>query len=245
MGIWRCPTSAGLIFCPTVSNARLPLFCLLILPLWCLDPVPTRAQIDEQDTGLWLGWFYNRNIRDTPWATQMIVQRRNWDTHGDLQQRLVLALASYKPANHPVRYGAGYYHLRHGTAGPSGQTRDEHVLFQQGLYTRQWGTRNYFTGRLRLEEHWPDGRQQFNRLRTFLSLNRPLNQDTMDAGAVYASVYNEHFLELDNVGFALNRLYAGLGWKSTDHTSWQLGIMRQKTGSYTKNQLMLNLFHHY
>jgi hypothetical protein len=164
------------------------------------------AQVKEDDIGAWYAWFYNRNIDDTPWATQMIIQRRNWDTHGDLQQRLILGLVSYKPTDHPVRYGLCYYHLRNGTPGPSSMTQDSHIVFQQGLYTRLLGERNYFTGRLRLEEHMPDGRDSFRRLRTYVSINRPLNRTTLEAGAVYLSLYDEHFLELDNVGFALNRV---------------------------------------
>lgn len=217
----------------------------MLLPCLLAAAMCARAQVNEDATGAWYHWFYNRNIGDTPWATQMIVQRRDWDTHGDLQQRLVLGQVSVKPEGHPWRYGVGYYHLRHGTPGASGATRDEHILFQQGLYTRLLGDRNYFTGRVRIEEHWPDGRDDFRRLRTYLSINRPLNRDTLDAGAVYLSLYDEHFLELDDVGYALNRVYAGIGWKMTDHTSWQLGIMRQDTKAWAKNQWMFHLFHHY
>jgi len=219
---------------------RLFLIAALLFAVSC-----AHAQVNEDEMGAWYAWFYYRNIDDTPWATQMIVQRRNWDTHGDLQQRLILGLVSYKPADHPIRYGLGYYHLRNGTPGPSSVTRDAHIVFQQGLYTRLLGERNYFTGRLRLEEHMPDDSDSFRRLRTYLSINRPLNRTTLDAGAVYLSLYDEHFLELDNVGYALNRAYAGLGWKMTDHTSWQVGIMRQSTRTYAKNFWMFNLFHHY
>lgn len=217
----------------------------LLIPILALLTPTAFAQIDEDQLGGWYSWFYNRNIDGTPWATQMIIQRRNWDVQGDLQQRLILGQVSIKPEGHPLRYGVGYYHLRHGTFGPSSVTRDEHILFQQGIYSTKLGIRNYFTGRIRLEEHWPDGREDFRRLRTFLSLNRPLNQDSLDRGAVYLSFYDEYFADLENIHYALNRVYAGIGWKVTDHTSWQIGIMRQSTRSYGKNQLMVNLFHHY
>jgi len=216
------------------------LFILIILTTF-----PAFGQIDEDQLGGWYSWFYNRNLDGTPWATQMIIQRRNWDTTGDLQQRLILGQVSYRPEDHPLRYGFGYYHLRHSPFGPSSTTRDEHILFQQGIYTRQLGQRNYLTGRIRLEEHWPDGRDDFRRLRTFVSLNRPLNKSTLGQGAVYLSLYDEYFVDLNNVGFALNRIYGGIGWKITEHTSWQIGMMRQSTKSYDKNQLMVNLFHHY
>jgi len=215
---------------------------LFLLPLFTL---PLQAQIDEDQLGAWYSWFYNRNIQDTPWATQMIIQQRYYDITSDLQQRLVLGLVSYKPKDHPIRYGAGYYHLRHGTFGPSTVTRDEHIIFQQGIVSKKLGEKNFMTYRLRLEEHLPENRDNFRRLRAFVTINRPLNQSTLDQGAVYLSLYDEYFVDLDNVNYALNHAYAGLGWKMTDHTSWQVGIMRQTTKTYAKNQLMFNLYHHY
>ncbi len=215
---------------------------LFLLPLFTL---PLQAQIDEDQLGAWYSWFYNRNIQDTPWATQMIIQQRYYDITSDLQQRLVLGLVSYKPKDHPIRYGAGYYHLRHGTFGPSTVTRDEHIIFQQGIVSKKLGEKNFMTYRLRLEEHLPENRDNFRRLRAFVTINRPLNQSTLDQGAVYLSLYDEYFVDLDNVNYALNRAYAGLGWKMTDHTSWQVGIMRQTTKTYANNQLMFNLYHHY
>ena len=65
------------------------------------------AQVDEEQLGGWYSWFYNRNIDGTPWATQMILQSRNWDLAQDTQQTLVLGLLSYKPEDHPLRYGLG------------------------------------------------------------------------------------------------------------------------------------------
>lgn len=218
-----------------------------ILPLLCLLAAsPLHAQVDEDQLGGWYSWFYNRNISESNWATQMIIQSRNWDVAAnDLQQRLVLGLASVKPDGHPVRYGFGYYHLRSGDFGPAANTRDSHVLFQQGLYTAVQGERNYWTLRLRLEEHWPDGRNDFRRLRAYASVNRPLNRATLENGALYLSLYDEYFVDLDRVNYALNRAYAGIGWKMTDHTSWQFGVMRQNGKAFNKNQLMVHLFHHY
>ena len=82
-------------------------------------------------------------------------------------------------------------------------------------------------------------------LRHYVSINRPLNQPLLNSGAWYLSLYDEYFVNLNQGGFALNRVYAGLGHKITDHTSWQFGVMQQRTHSYEKDQLMFNLFHHY
>ena len=217
----------------------------LFLSLLLLVSMNVFAQVDDDQLGAWYTWFYNRNIDDTPWATQMIIQQRNWDIGRDLQQRFILGQVSYKPENHPLRYGLGYYHLRHGEFGESKSTRDEHVLFQQGIYSTLWGEKNFMTFRLRLEEHWPEQRNSFRNLRTYISLNRPLNQSTLDNKAWYLSVYDEYFINLNTVNYGLNRVYVGLGYKVTEHTSWQFGVMRQNSSSYGKNQLMFNLFHHY
>ncbi len=215
----------------------------LILLLLC--SVNARSQVDEDQLGGWYSWFYNRNIDGTPWATQMIVQSRNWDLAQDMQQTLVLGLVSYKPQDHPIRYGLGYYHLRHGEFGPASNPWNEDVLFQQGLYTSVLGESNYLTLRLRLEEHFPEQRSNHRIMRHFASINRPLNQPVLNSGAWYLSLYDEYFVNLNQGEFSLNRVYAGIGYKVTDHTSWQFGVMRQRTRGYEKDQLMFNLFHHY
>jgi hypothetical protein len=203
------------------------------------------SQVDEEQLGGWYSWFYNRNIDGTPWATQMILQSRNWDLAQDTQQTLVLGMVSYKPAEHPFRYGLGYYHLRHSEFGPASNPWNEDVIFQLGLYTKVLGESNYLTLRLRLEEHFPEQRENHRILRHYASINRPLNQAALNTGAVYLSLYDEYFVNLNQVEFALNRVYAGLGYKLTDNTSWQFGLMHQSTSAYDKNQLMFNLFHHY
>jgi len=175
----------------------------------------------------------------------MILQSRNWDLTQDMQQTLVLGLVSYKPQDHPIRYGLGYYHLRHGEFGPASNPWNEDVLFQQGLYTTVLGESNYLTLRLRLEEHFPEQRSNLRMMRHFASINRPLNQPVLNSGAWYLSLYDEYFVNLNQGEFSLNRVYAGLGYKVTEHTSWQFGVMRQRTRTYEKDQLMFNLFHHY
>jgi hypothetical protein len=210
-----------------------------------LAPATAIAQVDEDQLGGWYSWFYNRNIKDTPWATQMILQSRNWDLGSDMQQTLAQILISYKPDQHPIRYGVGFYHLRHGEFGPATNLWKENILFQQGLYSTVWGEKNYLTLRMRLEEHFPEQRTNHRILRNYLSLNRPLNQSGLSAGAWYLSLYDEYFINLNEVEFAVNRIYAGIGYKATDHTSWQFGFMQQNTRSVDKGQLMFNLFHHY
>jgi len=229
-------------------QAHQRLFGLLLFALLApaiLAPCAAMAQIDEEQLGGWYSWFYNRNIEGTPWATQMILQSRNWDLGGDMQQTLALGLISYKPEKHPIRYGVGFYHLRHGEFGSGTNLWKENILFQQGLYSTVWGEKNYLTMRVRLEEHFPEQRTNHRILRNFLSLNRPLNQSGLSAGAWYLSLYDEYFINLNQVEFAVNRIYAGIGYKATDHTSWQVGFMQQSTRSVDKGQLMLNLFHHY
>lgn len=215
------------------------------ISLSALVPATANAQVDEGQLGGWYSWFYNRNIDGTPWATQMILQSRNWDLASDMQQTLVLGLVSYKPDNHPVRYGVGAYQLRNADYGPGSNLWKENILFQQGIYSTVWGEKNYLTLRMRLEEHFPEQRKNHRMLRNFFSLNRPLNQSGLTAGAWYLSLYDEYFVNLNQLEFAVNRVYAGLGYKATDHTSWQIGFMQQNTRSVDKGQLMFNLFHHY
>lgn len=203
------------------------------------------AQVDEGQTGGWYSYFFNNNFESSPWGVQFNAQHRNWEPAGDMQQILILGALTWKPESSDIRYSLGYYNLQHGTYGPDDTRRSEHIAFQQALKPARWGESNYVTHRLRLEEHWPEGGDAFGRLRYFLSLNRPLNQTQFNAGAWYLSLYNELFINLEGSAFALNRLYGGLGYKFTDHTSWQLGYMHQNTRNMDKGQLVVNLFHHF
>ncbi len=82
-------------------------------------------------------------------------------------------------------------------------------------------------------------------------MNYPFNQNNLGEGAVYLSLYNELFLNLEqSIGnnryvdhFDRNRTYAALGYSLTDSMRMQFGYMHQETDNVGKGQWQFNLFH--
>jgi len=71
----------------------------------------------------------------------------------------------------------------------------------------------------------------------------------MEKGTIYLALYNEIFINGErNIGnggrveiFDRNRFYSALGYKMSNKLKVQLGIMRQVTNSWRKNQLQVSL----
>jgi len=115
------------------------------------------------------------------------------------------------------------------------------------------GSKLYLTHRLRLEQRDVDDQDFRNRFRYFVALNYPFNQDSLAKGAIYLSLYNELFINLErNIGndrrvdyFDRNRTYLALGYSLTDTIRLQFGYMHQESDDLGKGQLQFNLFHRF
>src|SRR5690606_36104090 len=112
----------------------------------------------------------------------------------------------------------------------------------EALVSQLVGNKSFFSHRFRLVQRDVDNQDRRNRLRYALGLNYPLNQDTLGKGAVYLSLYNELFLNLEqDIGggrqvdyFDRNRTYAALGYSLSDRTRLQFGYMHQELDNYGK-----------
>ena len=87
------------------------------------------------------------------------------------------------------------------------------------------------------------------RYRYSLFMNIPLNKLKIEPKTVYLASYNEIFINGQRkIGngktvrfFDRNRLYAALGYVFTKGLKMQLGMMRQTSNSFGKNQLQFSL----
>lgn len=225
------------------------IFALLMM-VTTLAVTPALAQIDQGKTGAWYTYAWTDAFEGTRFGWQGDVQHRNWDSGGDLEQLLVRAGGTWTPEGGNTRYTLGLAHIRSGAYGPSSADSEELRLYQEAFIPQTLNQRFFLTHRWRLEQRWVEGQDQRNRLRYFLGLNYPLNQGTLGAGAVYLSLYNELFLNLErDIGegrkvkyFDRNRAYAALGYSLSDRTRVQFGYMWQETDSIGKGQLQLNFF---
>ena len=117
----------------------------------------------------------------------------------------------------------------------------EHRVYQQFI-TRQQIGRVYLQHRYRLEQRWLNRETFKMRYRYFLSAQIPLNQRDMGSGALYASAYNELFINDRASLFDRNRLYGGMGYQFNTHTKFELGYMNQFFERGGRDQLNLILF---
>ena len=209
------------------------------------------AQVDEDELGAWYMLMWNHN--PAPGKTigfQGDIQHRNWDLGGDLEQLLIRGGVSWTPSGSKVKYTVGYAHITSGAYGSSSGKSREHRFYQEALVSQKVGMRGFVSHRFRLEQRDVDNQDMRNRLRYSLGLNYPLNQDTLGKGAVYLSLYNELFINLEqDIGagrqvdyFDRNRSYAALGYSVSDRTRLQFGYMHQELDNYGKGQLQLNWF---
>jgi hypothetical protein len=211
------------------------------------------AQIDEGDTGVWYMYFFNTKLEESNFGFQGDIQHRNWDLGGDLEQLLVRGGLTWSPEESNNTYTLGYAHITSGRFGLSDAKNREGRLYQEATIPQRLGSRVFLTHRFRLEQREVDGQDRRNRFRYFVAMNYPFNQDNLGKGAVYLSLYNEVFVNLEqNIGnnrsvdnFDRNRAYVALGYSLSDDVRLQFGYMHQETDVWGKGQLQFNLFHRF
>jgi hypothetical protein len=119
----------------------------------------------------------------------------------------------------------------------------EHRLYQQFLL-RQSSDYLLTIHRFRLEERFLE--QDFKlRFRYFLNMNVPLNDIALNPNAIYLSVYDEIFLNLDENPLDRNRLYFGMGYVMSQKLRIEMGLMAQHrfgVNAEIDRNLVLSLF---
>lgn len=219
---------------------------VLVCALVC---APAPAQIDEDELGAWYIYVWGANNRDGRIGFQGDIQHRNWDRGGDLEQLLIRGAVTFKPDDFRGRYAFGLAHITSGAYGDSGEESREKRMYQELVLPGRLGERIYLTHRFRFEQRWVDGQDFRMRLRYLFGLDFPLNQTTMDPGAVYLSLYNELFVNVNrDIGdnrrvdhFDRNRLYLAVGRALRNSRRVQFGYMHQQTNSVGKGQLQFSL----
>jgi hypothetical protein len=126
---------------------------------------------------------------------------------------------------------------------PASYVNNEHRIFEQVVYKHQIGRLN-ISHRGRLEQRFVEVHQNnngevidkgydlfLNRVRYRLMINIPLNHAKMDPKTIYASFYDEAFLEFgSNVIYHKpdqNRLFTGLGYQVNKQFGIQGGFFYQ------------------
>jgi hypothetical protein len=223
-------------------NCKMRLQCPKIIILISTLLLTNFAYAQKSDVGNWFIYFGNQKINNK-WNLWNEVQYRNYNFAGDLQQLLLRTGIGYNLTenNNNVLLGYAFIHSQRYLPNSDDKTgTNEHRIYQQFI-TRQNFGRVFMQHRYRIEQRFlPDDFQM--RFRYFLSLNIPVNGKTMSEKTMYASAYNEIFLNAQNAIFDRNRLYGGLGYVISKNFRVEAGFMAQTLENTDRSQFQIILF---
>ncbi len=199
---------------------------------------PLLAQQDE--FGNWLMYFGTNRLTDD-WSIHSEIQYRNHTIEPtNIEQLLLRTGVNYHLAKHAIlTFGYGYVASHDFESPQKAPESQESRLFQQLILTNKVN-RIKFEHRYRLEQRWVNDDYR-NRIRYRLMLFVPLNKPTIEAGTLFLGVYDEVFLNTENVFFDRNRLYAALGYQFNKITQVQLGYLYQRVNNFGKSYLQVGL----
>lgn len=218
----------------------------LLISVFC---IPTFAQ-DESDLGSWYMYFGNFRFSESPWAIHGEVQYRDNKILGDLEQLLLRTGLQYNLKSGNVSFLAGYASITTGIPGEATDTFHENRIYQEVILRQKLG-RIGLMHRYRYEQRWIAESDLRTRFRYAIFFNVPLNKrELSEKGAVYLQLYDEIFINGEkpdplstNQYFDRNRIYLGLGYRTSPKLALQLGIMEQTSNILSKTQLQFSVFH--
>lgn len=222
---------------------------LTLFAIIFLLPNVGKSQFDQDQLGAWYMYFFNTTFKESSFGVQGDIQYRNWDMVGDLEQLLIRGGVTYKPKNANIKFTLGYGNITKGAFGESTTTTSESRIYQEALIPTKLSNRFNLTHRFRYEQRFNDGQDFRTRYRYNLFVNIPITKSKLEAKAVYLALYNEIFINGQrNIGngvrveiFDINRFYSAIGYIFSPKMKVQLGLMRQSTNNWSKNQLQVSL----
>ncbi len=222
---------------------------LLILSLISIFSFPALAQSDSE-LGSWYMYFGNFRFSESPWAIHGEVQYRNHNIVGSLEQLLLRTGLQYNPKSGQASFLVGYASVTTGAHGDVAASFHENRIYQEVILRQKLG-RVGLMHRYRFEQRWIGESDLRTRFRYAVFVNVPLNKkDLSQKGVFYAQLYDEVFINGNQPAdvavhryFDRNRLYLGLGYRTSAKLALQLGIMEQTGNSFSKTQLQFSATH--
>ncbi len=223
---------------------------IILITLLAIFSKNLKSQGSLKETGTWYMTFFDVSFKESSWSFLGDIQYRNWDlAASDMEQIIIRGAVGYSIPKTKVTLYAGYAHFVSGVYGDNRATSNENRFHEDLVFPIKLGNRFYTNQRFRYEQRLIPGQTFRTRYRYNLFLNIPLNQKTLDKGAVYFAFFNEVFINGQrNIGnnrtvdwFDRNWLYGGLGYSFNKHLKVQLGFMHHSTINWNKNQLLLSL----
>ena len=218
----------------------------------CIAFTSVVAQPEGDKLGAWYMYFWNLNLNESQWGFQGDLQYRNWNLGGDMEQLMLRGGPTWRLKDKGAKFTLGAAFIRTEEYGSSVVGVEETRFYQEALVPN-----NLLEGRLRLthrfryEQRLVDNQNFRTRYRYMLFANILFNAKSYEKGVWYLALYNELFINGERgIGsgrrvevFDRNRTYGAIGYTIKPNLRTQVGVMRQITNSWMKNQLQISLHH--
>ena len=210
----------------------------------CVALLPSSSYAQESDLGDWLIFIGNKKINEK-FNFHHEVQYRNYDAIADLEQLLLRTGIGYNLTNNAnFLLGYGFIHSENYVDGLDEKVEvNEHRIFQQFITKQKLGKFG-LQHRYRFEQRFVEDDFKI-RFRYFLGLSHPLWTNEENGHQLYASMYNEIFLNGEQTVFDRNRLYGGLGYKLNPKLKFEVGYMNQFFNQAGRDQINLFCFYNW
>ena len=212
------------------------ILCLLLI-ISSLDAVLAQ----DKNYGNWFVYFGNQKINNK-WLLQSDVQYRLNQIPNQKSQLLLRAGIGYNltEANNNILLGLAFVESNREEGDETVSTSNEKRIYQQYLY-KQKRDNWFLTHRVRLEERFIANDFAL-RARYFLAVQKPLNGKLLNRRSIYASGFNELFIDISNQKFDRNRLFAGMGYGVTNDIRLETGYLIQSQKNSTRGQFQFIVY---
>jgi hypothetical protein len=194
-----------------------------------------------QNPGMWIMYFGNTSIKNTPLFVHSEMQIRNKNLMNKSEQILLRAGLLYQlKDNFSTGLGAGYFMNYENSEIFTSPDSKEFRTWQQ-LINKSKIQRVNLEHRYRLEQRWRDA-DYTNRMRYRLQVNIPFNKSKIEKGAYLLNVYNEVFLEFDDTPYDRNRFYTAIGYQLLKSSQIQIGYLKQNVNQQNLHYLQFGFY---
>jgi hypothetical protein len=223
-------------FCPIMTHFTKTILCLILI-ISSLNTVLAQ----DKNYGKWFVYFGNQKINNK-WLLQSDVQYRLNQIPGQKSQLLFRAGIGYNltESNNNILFGLAYVQSNLEEGDEAKSIINEKRIYQQYL-NKQKSDNLFITHRVRMEERFLVNNFAL-RARYFLSLQKPLNSRLLNSKSVYASSFNELFIDISNQKLDRNRFFAGIGYALTNDIRLETGYLIQSQKNITRGQFQLIVY---
>jgi len=194
--------------------------------------------------GLWLMYFGNVSVKETPFKIHYEIQDRNHNIGTDLNQLLIRGALQYNYKNE-ITLGAGYGFIQTEKEFTPDLPVRENRIYQEALMQQSVSKLN-FKHRFRFEQRFIENTDFKTRFRYQLGLDITI-YNTECGKNFFATAYNEIFINGEKTEtsglFDRNRLFIGAGVKLNKKIAIQAGWMNQMLENKSDQQIMISLHH--